>query len=338
MSEEELNIDGVDRTNIQNNHDENQMNSRVGDLSRYKDLQADDLIDAIISSPTDAMIPWEECMLPSNGLYYDWPDGMIKVRAMGQTAEKILATQRLAETGQSIDYLFKECCRFPDNFDPSELLLGDRMFLLYFLRGITHGNIYEFAVTCPNPECGATNTHQYDLNQLVDTVRTADPSLGKEPFRIDLPYLSESIGKKMWVEVKFLRAYDANDMLAQRRARRKAVGGFKSKGRMSEAKRIAQSRRSVNPNADAANRIDIDTTLDDNLERIIVSVMGVTDRFKIRAFVQKLHAKDTSAIREWLKEKTPKIDSTIDITCPDCGTEFSVELPITDTFFRPKNN
>ena len=48
-----------------------------------------------------------------------------------------------------------------------------------------------------------------------------------------------------------------------------------------------------------------------------------------------LIGRDTAAIREWLRENTPGIDSTVTITCPSCDTSFTVELPITESFFRP---
>jgi hypothetical protein len=280
------------------------------------------------------LIPWEECWLPSRGLWYPgWKGGagdggLIKVKAMGQTAEKILATQRLAQTGQSIDYLFRECCRFPvEGFDPTEMLLGDRTFLLYFLRGITHGNMYEFAITCPNRDCGAVSTHQYDLMELADTTTWGNPNLGTEPFKIVLPYMSQAAQREVWVGVRFLRGADANAILAQRNARNKFIRPGQVKTRLKG--------RGVDPRQQQQQTQVLDDSLSSNMERIIVSVMGVQDPLMVRDFVQKLHAQDTATIREWLRENTPGIDNTVTVTCPDCKTEFTAELPITDSFFRP---
>lgn len=290
----------------------------------------EDFVNRYLTAPEEKTIPWEECWLPSKGLYYGWPDGLVKVRPMGQTADKVLATERLAKTGQSMDYLFRECVQFPDGFRPEELLLGDRTFLLYFLRGITHGNIYEFAFTCPNQTCGAVSTHRYDLVELAQTITWADQNLGSEPFRVDLPYLSEASGRDVWVGVRFLRSADASDMLAKRRARQKLLdarpGGVKTR----------QPRGGISQQAPRrATNEELDDTISANLEKIIVSVMGVSDLFTIRAFIAKMHAQDTAAVREWLRDNTPGIDNTVTITCPECGTESTVELPITDSFFRP---
>lgn len=346
--EEELNISGSDPTpqkpDQPDDHERQgktqKIEAHLQDLSHIVGPGAsnEDLVDALLQVPTDQLITWEECMLPSMGIYYGWPDGICRVKPMGQTAEKILSTQRLVTSGQSIDHLFRECCRFPDGFDPSELLLGDRVFILYFLRGITHGNMYEFAVTCPNSECEAVNTHAYDLNDLASTIKQANPSLGEEPFRINLPYLSESTGRDVWVSVRFLRAYDANDMIARRRARKKTLarpGGIRSKTKQRAEEAANLRKNAVDPRSQERQNVMLDSTLDDNMEKIIVDIMGVQDRMKIRNFVQRLHARDTATIREWLRDNTPGIDNTVEIDCPDCGNNFTVELPITENFFRP---
>ncbi len=242
---------------------------------------------------------------------------------MTQTAEKILATPRLAQTGQSMDYLFKECVKLPGDMPPEDLLLGDRIFLLYYIRGITHGNIYEFAITCPNEECGATSTHSYDLNELASTIKAARPEIGVEPFRVSLPYMSKTVGKDCYVGVRFLRGYDTNQMLAQRRAKKKMYG------------QSGPRARSANVNAQRRDMDAIDNSVTENLERIIVNVLGVDDPFIIKQFVAKMHAQDSAQIREFLREYTPGLDTSIIINCPSCGQEYNTELPVTESFFRP---
>ena len=277
------------------------------------------LLDSIISAADESLIPWEECSLPSGGFYYGWPDGTCKVRPMTQAAEKILANKRLAQSGQSVDYLFKECCQFPDNFEPSELLVGDRTFLLFYIRGITHGNMYEFAATCPS--CDSASTYSYDLNELISTVIPANPELGEEPFKLTLPYISEKMQKDIWVELRFLRAYDINNIIQQRRMRKKMFSVARSK-----RKRLSAEQTPVSEPSD---------DITDNIEKIVVSVLGVRDSSKIKTFVDKLHARDSATIREWLKDNTPGIDSAIEVVCPSCDEDFSIDLPITDSFFRP---
>jgi hypothetical protein len=341
--EEELNIEGPDIPSdapsvatIEGEPPEADINRMETHVANLTDIVApgasnEEFITKLLQTPDEQLIPWEECVLPSRGIFYNWPDGTVKVRAMGQIAEKILATQRLAQSGQSIDYLFRECCQFPDAFDPVNLLLGDRIFLLYYLRGITHGNIYEFAITCPDRDCESVTTHKYDLNELAQTIVWAEPGLGDEPFRVDLPYLTEATGRDVWVSVKFLRAGDANDMLAKKKTKDRMMvrpGGVKTRQTRGQM-------RSADPRRQEAENQRIDDTITDNMEKIVVNVMGVGDVFTVRSFINKLHSQDTATIREWLRNNTPGIDNTVTVTCTDCGNEFTTELPITESFFRP---
>lgn len=295
----------------------------------------EEFVNNLLSIGDERLIPWEECWLPSEGRFYGWPDGMVQVRAMGQTAERILGTQRLAQSGQSIDYLFRECVRFPSGFDPLDLLLGDRIFLLYFLRGITHGNKYEFVVTCPNSSCEAVTQQVYDLNDLAATMVRAKPGV-VEPAKVVLPFISEATQREVWVGVRFLRASDANDMLAKRKARKKLLaspGGVKTRG-------LSQMRGGGggDPRGQQVQNQQLDDTINQNLEKIIVSVMGTGDLFMIRSFISKMHAQDSAAVREWLRENTPGIDNTVSVECPECGNSFTMELPISESFFRPSKS
>jgi len=310
----------------ESNH-ENKMEPTIVDLESHfpKSSSNEDFLRKILEMPEEKLIPWEECTLPSKGVYYGWPDGVVMVKAMGQAAEKVLATQRLAQSGQSIDYLFRECCKFPNTFDPADMLLGDRVFLLYYLRGITHGNLYEFLISCP--DCDASATHKYDLNDLASTIKWADASLGREPFRVVLPYITKATGREVYVGLKFLRATDANEMLSQRKFRKqnfsRPANTVRSGGAMPSQRNKAKQDNSI------------DETLSDNLEKMIINVMGISDAMAIKAFVSKLHSTDTATIREWMRENSPGIDTTVLITCPSCDHEFRAELPISESFFRP---
>lgn len=307
----------------------NVMGARTPDLeSKFAPgVSNEQILDAILQLPTEHLLPWEVCELPSQGAFYPWGSPTVEVRAMGQVADKILATQRLAQDGQSVDYLLKECVRFPSpDFDPMDLLTGDRVFLLFYLRGITHGNLYEFAVTCQNPDCGRPHTYTYDLNELARTIKKFDPILGPEPYKVVLPYLSRATGHEFWVSVRFVRGRDTTNMLALRRTRKKAF--------------VAPTIRAGRPNrmpvpGGPQREIEIDETLTENLELVIQSAMGSTNRQKISALVAKMHSTDTAVIREWLRDNSPGIETVVTLNCPECGQQFIVELPITESFFRP---
>ena len=280
-----------------------------------------DALEKVLSMPEDQVFPWEEVVLPSEGAYYDGavPGGRVQVRPMGIFADKILATQRLAQSGQSLDWLFRKCVKFPTDFNPLNLLAGDRIFLLYYLRGVTHGNLYEFIVRCTNEDCGQTQTSEYDLNQLQKTIVRPKHELGEEPFKISLPHMSKLAKTDFWVKVRLLRGYDMQQMLTGRKV----------------VKKIQNTGRNVDKNFIANSDMDTDQTLEDNLNMLIIEAMGSTDKLKIKNLVSKLHSSDTATIREFIKDASPGIDTTILVTCSNCNQEMRMELPITESFFRP---
>ena len=295
------------------------MDAEGPDLTaKVKDLDQKEILDAVLAIPSTDLIPWEPCTFPSLGYYYNnqIPNGKVNVKPMGLQAEKVLATQRLATTGYSLDYLFKECVQLPEGFDPLDLLVGDRTFLLYYIRGITHGNMYEFAVTCSNDDCKSMSTHTYDLNLLADTI--VHPQVDEtEPFKVVLPYLSKVLGRDFWVKIRFMRGRDIQRIWERQRFDKKISGVRNAKGRQSET------------------QIAIDQSLEQNLNLIIVEAMGDKSPNKIQSLVAKLHAKDTATIREFIRENQPGIDTTINVTCPDCSIEMTLDLPISEGFFRP---
>ncbi len=272
-----------------------------------------DVLDAILAKDSEDIIPWEECTLPSRGVYYNGkiPGGVVEARAMGIYADKILATARLAKTGKSLDWLFRKCVKFPaKDFDPLDLLAGDRIFLLYFLRGITHGNEYDFMITCTNQDCKKVSEHEYDLHKLFGSVKLPNQDLGPEPFKVVLPYLSEVTNNEFWVKVRLIRGRDTMSMLGvQGKGVKRAPGGDQS----------------------------LDETLEQNLNLVIVDAMGSTDPRKIKNLVDRMHSRDTATIREFLRENSPGIDTNITVEC-ECGHEMTVDLPITESFFRPKRS
>jgi hypothetical protein len=289
-------------------------------LGDVRNSSQEELVDIILSKSPDDFLPWEDIDLPSQGIFYQGriPNGTVKVRPMGLATDKILATQRLAQTGQSIEHLFRYCVKFPSEFDPLELLAGDRMFLLYYIRGITHGNIYEFSVPCSNDTCKMQSTHSYDLNNIADTIKA--PGFNKEPFKIVLPYLTESASREVWVEARFARGSDYQVMQKQAKIKQMVVG----------TARDARTGMAV-----GGDQNELDETVEQNLNLLITSVNGVSDRHKINAFVKRLHGRDTAIIRQTIRDNQPGIDPQIIVTCPQCETEMNIMLPITESFFRP---
>jgi hypothetical protein len=267
-------------------------------------------------------LPWEDCVLPSQGVYYDGkvPDGRVQVKPMGITADKIFATTRLVQTGQSIEYIYKNHVKFPDeSFTPDMLLTGDRVYLLFYLRAITHGNMYEFMVKCSNESCGVSSQFEHDLNEIEANKR--GPKHPSEPVRVVLPHLTKAAGKEVWADCRFLRGRDLQTISTRQQFMKRAVGN-----------------RARSINSKQEDIVSLDRSIEENLHMSIVSINGNTDRNVISELIKKMSQQDTQRIRTVLSDESPGIDTEIVVTCPTCDNEMKIDLPITETFFRPKDS
>ncbi len=295
-----------------------------------KDMSDDDFINALANAPDEMLIPWEEVPLPSDGLYYEgWKNGTVRVRAMTQSVEKAFANRRLIQSGGAIDKMFEQCSELPGNMNPQDLLIGDRTFLLYYVRGLTYGNLYKFVSRCPH--CGAENSHTYDMNELYNTVIRANPSIGNEPFKVVLPHLTAVSGREVYVGVRFLRQTDITNIMASRRFNKRLEGNSVRAGNVRNRNRRGQR---PGPPQQQNGPSQADQIMDGSIEKTIISVNGNSDPALVSRIVSRLHSRDNAAIRDFLMENTPGIDTTVNVTCQECSNEAMMELPITDGFFR----
>lgn len=260
---------------------------------------------------------WEEVTLPSKGLYYGdkaWspvgiPNGTVKVRPWTTEEEKILNTVRYLKNGTAISKIFAKACKFPEGFDPRHLLIGDQTFLLFYFRGISYGNLYEFTQTCTNDTCGVKSSHTYDLNNLANEIVWADESV-KEPTRIHLPAASKAAGGDIHVWVRFTRVADSAS--------------------------IDTELKSTSRNLKKKDGPDERTTIQLAYNIVMVEADGTQykERSVISKLVSKLTVMDASIIRDWLNKNTPGIVPKAKIECPACSNEMETELPIGENFFR----
>jgi hypothetical protein len=280
------------------------------------------IIDQLADSDPEELLQWEDFWLPSKGIYYNGriPEGKVQIKPMGLIADKIMATGRLVQTFQSIDWLFKHHVKLPEGFETSELLSTDRTFILFGLRGITHGNEYEFSITCTNDDCKRKSIHKYDLNELQNHIR--GPVHTSEPVHVTLPGLTKlskqlNYDGEIYADVRFLRGSDTRSLEQKRREynniRNKSVHAKNQK-----------------------SEISLNQIIEDNIKLAIVSINGDTDRRKIEQMVRKMTQSDTAAIRNVIENECPGLDTEIVIACPHCENEMEMELPITETFFRPE--
>jgi hypothetical protein len=82
----------------------------------------------------------------------------------------------------------------------------------------------------------------------------------------------------------------------------------------------------------------IDNAIEDNLNLAIISINGETDQLKISSVVKRMHSRDVAIVRDFLNLDAPGIDLEIKVACPHCEEEFTLDLPISENFFRPKES
>lgn len=269
--------------------------------------------------------PFHKVQIPSLGKYYGWPTGYVEVRAMDQEADKVLATEQLVKSGQAIDMILSKFVRLPGGMDVLDLINGDRVYLLYYLRGHSHGPKYEFIATCS--ECNHSGPYVYDLVQLQETVVWYNPDLGPEPFKIVLPIFSKVIGREAYVQIRWPRGRDTQELVASMRLKNKIQAGTAVASNRRNRRKQAVKQSVDNPKA-------LNDAVTDNLESLIVSFMGNTDRMVIKQNVEKMHQTDTATIRKWINDNIPGPDTSIELKCSSCEATMSIPLPITESFFR----
>ncbi len=72
------------------------------------------------------------------------------------------------------------------------------------------------------------------------------------------------------------------------------------------------------------------------LTHIITAVDGVTEKTRIRKFVNdELVSKDSLALRKYIRETMPDIDTSFDFSCAHCGLERREDTPMGVSFFWP---
>ena len=246
--------------------------------------------------------PTEVVNLPSKGHFY--PDnhplasGTIEIYQVTARHEDILSNSNLLKKGTVLDEFLKALIATP-NVSISDLLIGDKNALFIAARRSAYGDSYSTKIKCP--ECGVETVVDIDLSKLGS--KEIDFSIAKKGEN-RISFKLPNSGKVL--AVSLLTHKDDADVDAEL----KALAKFGSTTASPEI-----------------------TT---RLKYTIKSIDGDTDRLKIKAFVDdKLTAKDSLALRKFVREYTPDVDMSFDFTCPSCGHQAKLTVPLGANFFWP---
>jgi rRNA maturation protein Nop10 len=248
--------------------------------------------------------PTEVVELPSNGYFYPeahpLSSGKIEIYQVTARHEDILSNANLLKKGTVLDEFLKALIATP-NVAINDLLIGDKNALFIAARKSAYGEIYNTKVKCP--ECGVESNVDIDLSKLVSkNIEYVGATKGENKLSFKLP----NSGKN--VVVSLLTHKDEADIDAELKALAKFGG------------------------ANNTNAPEITT----RLKYTIRSIDGDTDRLRIKNFVDgQLTAKDSLALRRFVRENTPDMDMNFDFTCPACGHQTKMTVPLGANFFWP---
>jgi len=247
-------------------------------------------------------VPTEIIDLPSRGYFYPeghpLSSGKIEMKYMTAKEEDILSSQSLIKQGVVIDKLLQSLIVTKINYN--ELLTIDKNAVFIAARVLGYGKDYETEIECPS--CGVKSKHVIDLQEFEEKdIDWSKFTKGETTHKFVTP-----VGKKE-LTLKFLTHGDEKKIEDDAKATKKL------------------------------NRISgVDSDLTTRLKHIIVAIDGNTDRGLINKSVDAMLSRDSLALRQYLKEVTPDIDTTFTFSCPNCDYEQEkMTLPIGVGFFWP---
>jgi hypothetical protein len=246
-------------------------------------------------------VPHELVPLPSSGKVYPQASSFygvdaVEIRAMTAREEDILTSQALLKKGTVITELIKSCL-VDRSMNVLDLLSGDRNALMVAIRVTGYGPEYAVELECP--ECSVKSPHDFDLASLPIKRLEIDPSIpGQNLFDFLLPF------SKKVVKFKFMTGRDEEEIM-QMGQKQKKLG------------------------------LSTESNVTTNLLYSIVSIDGVEDRAKIANFVKAMPARDSLALRNYMKDNEPGIIMKQDSTCNACGHTEEVSMPLGVSFLWP---
>lgn len=247
--------------------------------------------------------PTQIISLPSEGKCYPPTNplskGTLEIKYMTAKEEDILSSQNLIKKGVVLDKLFESVIVQPD-VNPDDLVIGDKNAVFLATRILGYGPDYEVEVT--DPFSGEKQKVTIDLSAIE--TKDIDFSL----LNSDNRYEFELPTSKTKITFKLLTHKDEKDITAEIQA----------------LERLAK-------NKDTAS--DVST----RLKYMITSVNGDTDRGNVTKFTKNMLARDTRAIREYIKSISPDLNLKYDFVSEVTGESEALDIPFGISFFYPAN-
>lgn len=241
---------------------------------------------------------YEEVQLPSKGRFYDGTNGPSNgiVSLRPMTGEE----EQILATPRFVRKGQAINMIFQkcikENFKVENLLTVDRTYLLLYLRGISYSSSYDVEVKCS--ECSSKFSTNVDLSSLY--VETCPMEYG--------PIMEDVLpNTKLRFRYRLSTGKDEQEINDYRERRMKMFG-------------------------DSAT----DDTLTYRTAQLLEEIDGINDKTELQILLKNLPINDVSYIRGVINEPPFGVDTKIEINCPSCSAEFSIDLPLETNFFFPR--
>ncbi len=218
--------------------------------------------------PDEYKIPYDVIELPSQGILYKNKKSSVKIEFLTTLDENILSSPNIINSGKLVDLLLERKVK-ELGFDTRDLLEGDRMAILIFLRSTGFGEKYTQPVI--NPSTGKIEEGEINLNELKQKKLTVLPDESGE-----FDYILPNSNKK--VKFRFLTGRDEDEI------------DFMDKNLMERNK----------------DEISQKPTL--RLERSIMEIDGIRDKIKLSTIIKNLSLIDSRSLRKYMDDIEPGID------------------------------
>ena len=232
--------------------------------------------------------------LPSRGILYEGklPDGWIEIRPMTTREEKILLTPRRERA--SLAWKVIDQCLVTRDISLEEMLVGDKLFLLFCIRNATYGSSYAFSVTCP--QCGSRL--QMELNIPEDLELHVLDETDTLTFDVELPIAN------VVLTLRRLTGKDEKEVARYERSRPAKIAD----GDPGYIYRLSRHIVAID-----GKEVDAATSLN---------------------FCEEMIAGDSAVMREEITACDCGISVYLNHECVHCGWEFEEQMPLTADFFR----
>jgi hypothetical protein len=233
--------------------------------------------------------------LPSQGLLYPNKKSNVKVEYLTAMDESIITSPNIVANNKVVDTLLER--KVKDlGFDVTELLEGDRVAILVYLRVTGFGSDYTQLVW--NDKKSEYEEGVVDLSSLKPKKLTIKPDEDNN-FDYELP-----ISKKK-IKFRFLNSKDDQEI------------------------DIIDEQYMKRNNTEISNRIIL------TLERQVVSIDGETDKIKLSSILKNLKIMDSRSLRKYISDIEPGLNLDT-VARTQGGESVPTFLKFNRSFFWPE--